>query len=35
MESDREYSGFFLDAGARPQLKKKSWAGRLWDHLHG
>lgn len=35
MESDREYGDFFIRAGANPKLKKKSWAGRLWDHLHG
>ena len=34
MESDREYSGHFLDAGVNPTLKRKGWAKRLWDHLH-
>lgn len=34
MESDREYGHFFIQAGARPKLKKKSWTSRLWDHLH-
>lgn len=33
MESDREYGQFFIDAGAKPRLKKRSWATRLWDHL--
>ncbi|MEA3278906.1 MAG: bacteriohemerythrin [Pseudomonadota bacterium] len=35
METDREYSDFFLKAGAKPRLKKKSWTFRLWEHLHG
>jgi hemerythrin len=30
MESDMNYSGFFLKAGAKPKLKKKSWTSRLW-----
>jgi len=33
MESDKEYSSFFLNAGAGVKLKKRSWASRLWDHL--
>ena len=35
MESDREYSDYFVKAGAKPRLKKKSWTTRLWEHLHG
>lgn len=30
MESDQQYSQFFVDAGARTKLKKKSWVSRLW-----
>jgi len=30
MESDQKYSQFFVDAGARTKLKKKSWVSRLW-----
>ena len=32
-ESDRSYSGYFIGAGLKPQLGKRSWASRLWDHL--
>jgi hemerythrin len=35
MESDREYSDFFIQAGAKPQLKKRSWAARMWDQVRG
>jgi len=35
IESDKEYSAFFLDSGAHPKLKKKSWAARLWEGIHG
>jgi hemerythrin len=35
MESDREYSDFFIQAGARPRLKKKSWTARLWGQGRG
>jgi hemerythrin len=34
MESDMNYSGFFLQSGAKPKLKKKSWTARLWAGLH-
>lgn len=34
MGSDREYGSYFLEAGLQPKLKKRSWATRLWDHLH-
>ncbi len=34
MESDQQYAQFFVDAGAKPKLRKRSWAGRLWEHLH-
>lgn len=34
MESDQRYAEFFIQAGAKPRFKKKSWASRLWDHLH-
>ena len=34
MESDQRYAEYFIQAGAKPRLKKKSWASRLWDHLH-
>jgi hemerythrin len=30
MEEDMQYSGFFLAAGAKPKLEKKSWVKRLW-----
>lgn len=30
MDEDMQYSGFFLAAGAQPQLKKKSWIQKLW-----
>jgi hemerythrin len=30
MEDDRSYSGFFLDAGMKPKMKKKSWASLIW-----
>lgn len=33
LEEDMQYSGFFLAAGAQPQLKKKSWVKRLWGNL--
>ncbi len=33
MESDQEYGEYFVEAGVMPRFKKKSWAGRLWDHL--
>ena len=35
IESDKEYSTFFLDSGAHRKLKKKSWAARLWEGIHG
>ena len=31
MEEDMEYSSFFLNAGAKPKLAKKSWIKRLWS----
>ncbi len=31
MEEDMNYSGFFLAAGAKPKLQKKSWIKRLWS----
>ena len=30
LEEDMSYSGFFLAAGAKPTLQKKSWIKRLW-----
>ena len=30
MESDKEYTEHFLNAGAKPKLQKKSWVSRLW-----
>jgi hemerythrin len=30
MEEDMNYSGFFLEAGAKPKLAKKTWISRLW-----
>lgn len=33
MESDQEYSGFIIQAGARPHLKKKPWAARMWEQV--
>ena len=35
MESDKNYSGFFLESGAKAKLKKKSWTSRFWHGLHG
>jgi hemerythrin len=35
MESDQRYSEHFITAGAHSKLKKKSWAARLWEGLHG
>jgi hemerythrin len=35
IESDKEYSTFFLDSGVHRKLKKKSWAARLWEGIHG
>lgn len=34
MESDQMYAEYFVEAGAAPRLKKRSWAVRMWDHLH-
>jgi hemerythrin len=34
MESDQQYGQFFMNAGVRTRFKRRSWAGRLWDHLH-
>jgi hemerythrin len=31
MEEDKQYTGFFLKAGAQPTLSKKSWIQRLWS----
>jgi hemerythrin len=31
LEEDMAYSGFFLAAGAKPKLEKKSWVSRLWS----
>lgn len=31
LEEDMEYSEFFLAAGAKPKLAKKSWIQRLWS----
>jgi hemerythrin len=33
MEEDMQYSGFFLAAGANPQLGKRSWVKRLWSSI--
>ncbi len=30
MDEDMNYSAFFLAAGAKPRLEKKSWIKRLW-----
>ncbi|MCP3850939.1 MAG: hemerythrin family protein [Gammaproteobacteria bacterium] len=30
LEEDMKYTGFFLAAGAQPELPKKSWFQRLW-----
>jgi hemerythrin len=35
MESDREYGAYFIETGAKPQLTKRSWASRMWDHVRG
>jgi hemerythrin len=35
MESDQKYSDHFLQAGAKPKLKKKSWTARLWEGSYG
>jgi hemerythrin len=34
MESDKQYTDHFLSAGAHSKLKKRSWVGRMWEHLH-
>lgn len=34
LNSDRDYSRFFLAAGVMPRHRAPSWATRLWDHLH-
>jgi hemerythrin len=34
MESDQQYGQFFVNAGVKTRFKRRSWAGRLWDHLH-
>jgi hemerythrin len=30
LKEDMSYSGFFIAAGAKPTLAKKSWISRLW-----
>lgn len=35
MKEDMQYSGFFLAAGAKPMLGKKSWTKRLWSNIRG
>jgi hemerythrin len=34
IESDQRYSDHFPQTGAKPNLKKKSWASRLREGLH-
>jgi hemerythrin len=34
MESDQQYSHFFMEAGLKPKFQKRGWATKLWDHLH-
>jgi hemerythrin len=34
LESDRQYGRYFMEAGVKARLKKKSWATRLRDDLH-
>lgn len=34
LQSDQDYSRFFLAAGALSRHQKPSWAMRMWDHLH-
>jgi hemerythrin len=34
MASDKEYGAYFIGMGVKPANKRKSWVGRLWDHLH-
>jgi hemerythrin len=34
MESDQQYGQYFVNAGVRTRFKRRSWAGRLWEHLH-
>lgn len=34
MESDQQYGHFFMEAGVKAKLRKRSWANRIWDHLH-
>lgn len=34
MESDKKYAPYLIEAGARTRHEKKSWATKLWDHLH-
>lgn len=33
MDTDKKYEAYFLQAGASPRLKSKSWISRMWDHL--
>ncbi|CRI65153.1 putative Bacteriohemerythrin [Thiocapsa sp. KS1] len=34
LQSDQDYSRFFLASGALSRHQKASWATRMWDHLH-
>jgi len=33
MESDRQYTDYFLRAGAKPKLKQRSWVSHMWEHM--
>jgi hemerythrin len=35
MESDREYGEFFIQAGVKPRLRKRSWTALMWNHVRG
>jgi hemerythrin len=34
LQSDQDYSRFFLAAGALSRHEKPAWSTRMWDHLH-
>jgi hemerythrin len=34
LQSDQDYSRFFLAAGALSRHQKPSWSTRMWDHLY-
>ncbi len=34
MKDDKAYAPYFLEQGIKPRLQKRSWLGKLWEHLH-